>query len=123
MRNTAADQLVVLAFWGADPSSEMTVSWLSAARQVTPQVLVQGPDRRAATFGSVYDAATAQVDPGKPGGDTTITVTYYHAPTATAGVAAGYSVLESFQLTRPRHDGRGFGFGFGNDGEVRAAGR
>ena len=60
-----------------------------------------------------------RVDPGKPGGDTTITVTYYHAPTTTAG--ADYSVLETFRLTRPRHDCRRFGFG--NDREVRAGGR
>jgi hypothetical protein len=33
--------------------------------------------------------------------------------------AAGHRVVESFQLTRPRHDCRRFRFGFGNDGEVR----
>jgi hypothetical protein len=48
-----------------------------------------------------YGVAHFQVDPGQPGGDTTITVTYYHAPTQTSG-SADYSVLESFQLTRPR---------------------
>lgn len=67
-----------------------------------------------------YGVAYFRVDPGKPGGDTTITVTHYHAPTATAG-AADYSVLETCQLTRPRHDCRRFGFG--NDREVRAGGR
>ncbi len=50
-----------------------------------------------------YGVALFQVDPGKPGGNTTITVTYYHAPTQTTG-APDYSVLETFQLTRPRRD-------------------
>jgi len=50
-----------------------------------------------------YGVAYFQVDPGKPGGDTTITVTYYHAPTQATGTPA-YSVLESFELTRPRRD-------------------
>ena len=67
-----------------------------------------------------YGVAYFRVDPGKPGGDTTITVTHYPAPTATAG-AADYSVSETCQLTRPRHDCRRFGFG--NDREVRAGGR
>jgi hypothetical protein len=44
-----------------------------------------------------------QVDPGKPGENTTITVAYYHAPTRTSGTP-DYSVLETFQLTRPRPD-------------------
>jgi len=48
-----------------------------------------------------YGVAHFQVDPGQPGGSTTINVTYYHAPTQTSG-SADYSVLESFQLTRPR---------------------
>jgi alkaline phosphatase D len=50
-----------------------------------------------------YGIAYFEVDPGLPGGNTTITVTYYHAPTQTTGVAA-YSVLETFQLTRVRRD-------------------
>ena len=50
-----------------------------------------------------YGVALFQVDPGKPGGNTTITVTYYHAPTQTTG-APDYSVLETFQLSRPRRD-------------------
>ena len=56
-----------------------------------------------------YGVAHFQVDPGKPGENTTITVTYYHAPTQTSGTP-DYSVLESFQLTRPRRD-RFFGVG------------
>ena len=56
-----------------------------------------------------YGVAHFQVDPGKPGENTTITVTYYHAPTQTSGTP-DYSVLETFQLTRPRRD-RFFGVG------------
>jgi hypothetical protein len=56
-----------------------------------------------ASFRTAYGIAHFQVDPGKPGGDTTITVTCYHAPTQTVGTPE-YSVLESFQLTRPRSD-------------------
>jgi hypothetical protein len=50
-----------------------------------------------------YGVAYFRVDPGEPGANTTITVTYYHAPTQTSGTP-DYSVLESFQLTRPRRD-------------------
>ncbi len=50
-----------------------------------------------------YGVAYFQVDPGKTGGYTTITVTYYHAPTQTSGTPE-YTVLETFQLTRPRRD-------------------
>ena len=50
-----------------------------------------------------YGVAHFQVDPGEPGENTTITVTYYHAPTQTSG-SPDYSVLETFQLTRPRRD-------------------
>jgi hypothetical protein len=65
-----------------------------------------------------YGVAHFQVDPGKPGENTTITVTDCHAPTQTSGTP-GYSVLETFQLTRPRRD-RFFG-GLGNH-EKAAAG-
>jgi hypothetical protein len=65
-----------------------------------------------------YGVAYFQVDPGRLGGNTTITVTYYHAPTQTSGTP-DYTVLETFQLTRPRRD-RLFG-GPGNH-EAAAAG-
>ena len=54
--------------------------------------------------GDAYGIALFNVDPGQPGGNTTITVTYYHAPTQTSG-APNYSVYDTFQLTRPRSDG------------------
>jgi Purple acid Phosphatase, N-terminal domain/Calcineurin-like phosphoesterase len=50
-----------------------------------------------------YGIAYFSVDPGAQGGNTTITVTYYHAPTQTSGTP-NYSEYESFQLTRPRSD-------------------
>jgi hypothetical protein len=50
-----------------------------------------------------YGIAYFSVDPGVQGGNTTITVTYYHAPTQTSGTP-NYSQFESFQLTRPRSD-------------------
>jgi hypothetical protein len=52
---------------------------------------------------SSTDSGCDAVDPGQRGGDTTITVTYYQAPTQTSG-SPEYSVLETFQLTRPRSD-------------------
>jgi hypothetical protein len=56
-----------------------------------------------------YGVAYFAVDPGVAGGDTTITVTYYHAGTQTntGNDAPGpaYTALETFQLTRPRSDG------------------
>jgi hypothetical protein len=50
-----------------------------------------------------YGIAYFAVDPGQKGGNTTITVTYYHSPTQTTGTPS-YSVLETFQLTRARRD-------------------
>jgi len=51
-----------------------------------------------------YGVALFSVDPGTPGGNTTITVEYLHAPTATVG-PPNYTALETFTLTRPRSDG------------------
>jgi hypothetical protein len=52
---------------------------------------------------NAYGIALFEIDPGERGGNTTITVTYYHAPTQTEGTT-DYSVLENFQLTRARRD-------------------
>jgi hypothetical protein len=55
-----------------------------------------------------YGIAYFEVDPGVQGGDTTITVTYYHAGTqtnsGTNSPGPSYVELESFTLTRPRSD-------------------
>ncbi len=72
-----------------------TGSTKPAADATEPAELV-GDDRPEPT---PTGSRTSQVDPGEPGGNTTITVTYYHAPTQTTGTPS-YSVLETFQLTR-----------------------
>lgn len=53
-----------------------------------------------------YGFCTFDVDPGKKGGKTSITVTY-HA--ATAGSSDYSRVVDSFRLERPRSDGDGHG--------------
>ena len=50
-----------------------------------------------------YGIALFSVNPGVQGGNTTMTVTYYHAPTQTSGTP-NYSVYDTFYLTRPRSD-------------------
>jgi hypothetical protein len=50
-----------------------------------------------------YGVALFSVDPGTQGGNTTITMTYYHAGTQTGGAPA-YSAYETVYFTRPRGD-------------------
>jgi Purple acid Phosphatase, N-terminal domain/Calcineurin-like phosphoesterase len=50
-----------------------------------------------------YGIALFSIDPGEQGGNTTMTVTYYHAPTQSSGTP-NYSVYDTFYLTRPRSD-------------------
>jgi hypothetical protein len=50
-----------------------------------------------------YGIALFSVNPGVQGGNTTMTVTYYHAPTQTSG-SPNYSVYDTFYLSRPRSD-------------------
>ena len=61
-----------------------------------------------------YGVAVFDLDPGQPGGETTITVTYYHAAGAdptnpNTGVTGtpnpNYTEFETFTLVRPRSDG------------------
>ena len=63
-----------------------------------------------------YGVAVFDLDPGEPGGETSITVTYYHAAgadpanpnTGTAGAPnPDYTPFETFTLARPRSDGHG----------------
>ena len=65
-----------------------------------------------------YGVAVFDLDPGQPGGDTSITVTYYHAAGAdpanpNTGAAGApnpdYTPFETFTLVRPRSDRRGPG--------------
>jgi hypothetical protein len=52
-----------------------------------------------------YGIAVFDVDPGSvPGGQTSITVTYYHAVGADGTPTSDYTELETFTLTRPRSD-------------------
>src|SRR5580693_9078108 len=44
--------------WGADTSSEMTVSWLSLSPQVRPQVLVHRPGGRARVVDAIRSSYT-----------------------------------------------------------------
>ena len=77
--------------WGADPSSEMTVSWLSLSPQVRPQVLVQAPDGRARAF----SASTASYTDGLSGE----TVYAYHAPLRGLSPATTYTYAVSDAAT------------------------
>jgi hypothetical protein len=63
-----------------------------------------------------YGVAVFDLDPGEPGGETSITVTYHHAvgadPANPGTGAAGapnpdYTPFETFTLVRPRSDGHG----------------
>jgi hypothetical protein len=63
-----------------------------------------------------YGVAVFDLDPGEPGGETSITVTYHHAvgagpANASTGVAGApnpdYTPFETFTLVRPRSDGHG----------------
>jgi hypothetical protein len=59
-----------------------------------------------APWSAVRDAANSygfgsfEVDPGTPGGETTMKVTYYNV----TGVGGGLEAFESFTLRRPRSD-------------------
>ncbi len=59
-----------------------------------------------------YGIASFTLDPGTvPGGPTTLTMDYYHAPSTPTGAQTtappnpGYTLLESITFTRPRSDG------------------
>jgi hypothetical protein len=65
-----------------------------------------------------YGVTVFDVDPGKPGGQTIMTVSYYHAlgadPVNAVSGAHGapnpdYTLYETFKLTRPRADSENFG--------------
>jgi len=74
----------------------------SSADAVQDAVWSARPD----TSGHPYGIAVFDLDPGtRPGGPTTITVGYHHAPRVAAGdPAPTYSLLERFTLRRRRSD-------------------
>jgi len=51
--------------------------------------------------GQAFGFASFDVDPGRPGGKTTITATYYRSSLAPGGPPSRY---DSFVLERPRRD-------------------
>jgi hypothetical protein len=73
--------------WGADTSSEMTVSWLSLSPQLKPQVLVRGPGGRV----RVVDAIRSSYTDGLSGE----TVHAYHAPLRGLSPASAYTYVVS----------------------------
>lgn len=53
---------------------------------------------------SAYGIAVFDVDPGKPGGKTTITMSYYHAVGAGLAASGDYQLFERIMLAKPRRD-------------------
>jgi alkaline phosphatase D len=86
---------------------------LAAANKALPDTWEPAVWSAVTDTADAYGIASFSVDPGTtPGGTTTLTLNYYHAP---ASVATGtpptapppptYSVLETITFTRPRSDG------------------
>ena len=73
--------------WGADTSSEMTVSWLSESPQLKPQVLVRGPGGRARVVNAIRSSYTDGLS-----GET---VHAYHAPHRGLSPATAYTYVVS----------------------------
>jgi len=94
--------------YGAKVANATTFTQIRTGAKPTPDATEPAAWSAMTDPADAYGVAYFQVDPGQPGGDTTITVTYYHAPTQATGTPE-YSVLESFQLTRPRRDCRSWG--------------
>jgi hypothetical protein len=90
--------------YGAKVANVTTFTQVRVGAKPAPDATEPAAWSAATDPADAYGMAYFAVDPGKPGGSTTITVTYYHAPTQTSGTP-DYSVLETFQLTRPRSDG------------------
>ena len=77
--------------WGADTSSDMTVSWLSLSPQLKPQVLVRGPGGRARVVNAIRSSYTDGLS-----GET---VHAYHAPLRGLSPATGYTYVVSDAAT------------------------
>ena len=120
--------------WGDDPATGVVVSWASPGQAANPRVQVDGHAGVRAVFtragadavedatwsakrdpATGYGVAVFDVDPGTQDGQTSITVTYYHAvgadPVNPATGAKGaptptYTEYERFTLVRPRSDGQ-----------------
>jgi hypothetical protein len=89
--------------YGSDIANVTTFTQIRTGTKPGPDATEPAPWSAKTDTADAYGIAYFAVDPGQPGGNTTITVTYYHAPTQTSG-APSYSVYDTFQLTRPRSD-------------------
>ena len=89
--------------YGAKVANVTTFTQIRVGAKPGPDASEPAAWSAATDPADAYGVAYFEVDPGERGGNTTITVTYYHAPTQTSGTP-DYSVLETFQLTRPRSD-------------------
>jgi hypothetical protein len=89
--------------YGAKVANVTTFTQIRVGAKPAPDATEPAAWSAATDPADAYGVAYFEVDPGERGGNTTITVTYYHAPTQTSGTP-DYSVLETFQLTRPRSD-------------------
>jgi hypothetical protein len=91
---------------------------LTSQIYTAPQVYkAAANETEVATWSAVRDPNTTypwgiavfDVDPGKPGGNTSITMTYYHTPAATASNLNPSPVAyDTFTAVRPRRDSFGF---------------
>jgi hypothetical protein len=57
--------------------------------------------------GTGYGIGVFDLDPGMPGGKTTITVSYYHAVGADKAATSDYELFETIVLAKDRRDGGG----------------
>ncbi|MDE1948223.1 MAG: metallophosphoesterase family protein [Burkholderiales bacterium] len=57
--------------------------------------------------GTGYGIAVFDLDPGQPGGETSITLNYYHAPGADQMPTPNYELFETLVLSKKRRHGRG----------------
>jgi len=102
--------------YGGTTANVTTFTQIRTGTKPTPDATEPCAWSAAQDKTDAYGIAYFLVNPGTtPGGNTTITVTYYHAPTqvTTSSVTGGtqdvpapsYTALETFELVRPRSDG------------------
>ena len=91
--------------YGADVANVTTFTQIRTGSTKPTADATEPANWSAKTDGTdAYGIAYFSVDPGADSGSpTTITVTYFHAPTQTSGTPT-YTQLEQFQLTRARSD-------------------
>jgi hypothetical protein len=85
--------------YGADASTEVVVSWHTRSGVRNPRVMFGTPDDGLGQ--TAHGFVAFDVDPGQPGGTTSIAATYY----AVNGPFGKATPVDRFTLTRPRRDG------------------